>query len=82
MAKNRLQQLATNAEGFCFDPRTGETYQLNETAQVILHALRGGQSDTVAAQTLADTYSIPLSEALSDTKEFLQMLRIYGVTES
>ena len=81
MSTSRLQQLATNTEGFCFDPRTGETYQLNETAQVLLQALRAGQTDSATAQTLADMYAIPYSEAYADTKEFLQMLRIYGVLE-
>ncbi len=81
MTSARLQQLATNNQGFCFDPRTGETYQLNDSAQVLLEALKQGASDTDAARVLADTFSISLSEAQSDTHEFLQMLRIYGVTE-
>ena len=76
----RLQQLATNNEGFCFDPGTGETYQLNESAQILLTALRSGSSEVEAAKILAEAFTITLSEAQSDTYEFIQMLRIYGVT--
>lgn len=81
MNATRLQQLATNNEGFCFDPGTGETYQLNESAQVLLSALRSGSSEKEAARILAETFTITASEAQSDTNEFLQMLRIYGVTK-
>lgn len=82
MSIPRYRQLATNNEGFCFDPRTGETYQLNESAQFILNALKEGRSQHEAAQALAETFLIPPSDALSDTEEFMQMLRIYGVLES
>ncbi len=81
MKSARLKQLATNNEGFCFDPRTGETYQLNESAQLLLEAFKKGVPDTEAAELLSEKFSISLSEAQSDTHEFIQMLRIYGVTE-
>jgi hypothetical protein len=80
MTHSRLMQLATNDEGFCFDPRTGETYQLNDTARLVLTELKKGQSEDAAARTLAATYEIPLYEAETDTQEFMQMLRINGVT--
>ena len=48
MTHSRLLQLATNDEGFCFDPRTGETYQLNDTARLVLTELKRGQSEEEA----------------------------------
>ncbi len=79
MLQNRLQQLATNDDGFCFDPRTGETYQLNETAQVLLMELKRGRSESEAATLLAADFGISIHEAEADTQEFIQLLKMNGI---
>ena len=80
MLQNRLQQLATNDEGFCFDPRTGETYQLNETAQLVLTELKKGRTEEEVANILGVSFGISSQEAETDTKEFIQMLKMNGIT--
>jgi PqqD family protein of HPr-rel-A system len=79
MLQNRLQQLATNDEGFCFDPRTGETYQLNETAQVVLTELKKGRTEAEVASLLVSGFGISHQEAETDTQEFLQLLKMNGI---
>lgn len=71
---SRLQSLAINAEGFAFNPLTGECFRLNETAEAVIAALRLGRSTEEIAQALAREHGIPAGRALSDVLEFRTQL--------
>ena len=55
---SRLQTLAINAEGFAFNPMTGECFRLNETAEAVIAALRLGQTVEDVAKGVASDYGI------------------------
>ncbi len=74
-----LNQLAINESGFTFDPRTGESYRLNETAVYLIKILRTGISEQEAAEKLAATFQISIAEAWEDVLEFITSLKQFGV---
>ena len=71
---SRLQTLAINAEGFAFNPMTGECFRLNETAEAVIAALRLGQTVEDVAKGVARDYGISEGRALSDVLEFRTQL--------
>ncbi len=71
---SRLQTLAINAEGFAFNPMTGECFRLNETAEAVIAALRLGQAVEDVAKGVARDYGISEGRALSDVLEFRTQL--------
>jgi hypothetical protein len=71
---SRLQTLAINAEGFAFNPMTGECFRLNETAEAVIAALRLGQTVEDVAKGVASDYGISEGRALSDVLEFRTQL--------
>ena len=77
--KDALRQLAINDEGFAFDPRTGECFRLNSTAQFILKALKAGKPTEQVAHLLADDFKVPETSALEDVHDFLVQLKIQGL---
>jgi len=72
--------MAINEEGFMFDPRTGESFLLNETALQLLEGLKRGLDEEELAAELAEQWSIDLSQARRDVSEFLQQLRLLRLT--
>lgn len=71
---SRLQTLAINAEGFAFNPMTGECFRLNETAEAVIAAFRLGKTVEEVAAILAQEHGIPVGRALSDVLEFRTQL--------
>jgi len=63
-----------------FDPRTGESFLLNETALQLLEGLKRGLDEEELAAELAEQWSIDLSQARRDVSEFLQQLRLLRLT--
>jgi Coenzyme PQQ synthesis protein D (PqqD) len=74
LAMSRLQTLAINAEGFAFNPMTGECFRLNETAEFVIKSFRLGETVEEVAATIAREYGIPEGRALSDVLEFRTQL--------
>ena len=77
--KDALRQLAINDEGFAFDPRTGECFRLNATAQFILKALKIGKPAEQVAQSLSGEFDVPEASALEDVHDFLIQMKIQGL---
>lgn len=74
-----LQQLAINASGFTFNPRTGDSYHLNEIGLAIVDRLKAGTTSEDIARALADEYDVAYHEALEDVLEFEMQLRVLGL---
>jgi len=72
--------MAINEEGFMFDPRTGESFLLNETALQLMEGLKRGLDEEELAAELAEQWSIDLPQARRDVSEFLQQLRLLRLT--
>ena len=77
---SRLRQLAINESGFIFDPLTGHTFTVNETALAVIQALKqGGSVEQIAAQ-LGSDFEIDGGEDLArDIDDFLSRLREHGL---
>jgi hypothetical protein len=74
---NRLTQLAINAEGFVFDPTSGESFTVNPTGAAVLKGLQADKPTEVIAQELADEYNVSATEVEKDIMDFKSHLRSY-----
>ena len=57
-----------------FDPKTGESFQINDSAYFILTLAREGRSSEEIATELSNHFNISYERALTDTMEFLVQL--------
>lgn len=76
---SKLAHLAINAEGFAFDPMTGDSYQVSGTGLAVLEALVAGKGDEEVAQSLAETYEVTLETARRDLADFRGQLKRHGL---
>ncbi len=61
-------------KGMAFDPQTGDTFQLNETAKVILNSIREGLSPEQISTEISRRFGVPYEKALTDVFEFMVQL--------
>lgn len=66
------------AKGMAFDPQTGESFQLNDSARLILSLVREGRSPEEVSRELARSFGIPYERAITDVLEFLVQLDLMG----
>jgi PqqD family protein of HPr-rel-A system len=71
-----LSRMALNDEGFMFDPHTGESFLINDTARFLLDGIKQGQDAEALAAGLSEHWAIPAEQASRDVTEFLQQLRL------
>lgn len=71
---SKLHALAINAEGFAFNPLTGECFRLNPVGEAVIAAMRLGKTDEEVARDLAAVHGIPFGRAFSDVLEFRTQL--------
>lgn len=64
-----------NDQGLILDIHSGDYFEINETALLIWKNLDGTHSVGNIASQISKTYSIPLSEAMSDLKQFLTSMK-------
>jgi PqqD family protein of HPr-rel-A system len=77
---SRLRDLAISDTGFVFDPVTGYTFTVNETALAVLRALKGGQPPDAIATGLEASFEVEPGEDLArDVDEFVARLREQGL---
>jgi hypothetical protein len=76
---HKLAQLAINAEGFVFNPATGDSFQVSPTGLVVINGLRDGKSEEELAQQLTGAYEISLEEARRDLADFRGSLKSLGL---
>jgi hypothetical protein len=78
-AARRLGHLAVSAEGFVFDPTTGESYQVSRTGLAVLNALREGADDDAIVERLTGTFEVSPEDARRDVAEFRVSLQSLGL---
>lgn len=77
---SRLRQIAINESGFVFDPLTGHTFTVNETALAVIQALKQGSGVEQIAAQLGSDFEIDGGEDLvRDVEDFLSRLREHGL---
>lgn len=79
MDLNKIKNLALSETGFLFDPATGNTFTLNESAIFILKALKNGLDQRRIADSLAAEFEVSGSQALEDVSDALLQLREAGL---
>ncbi|MCX6108878.1 MAG: PqqD family protein [Proteobacteria bacterium] len=60
------------------DPRSGDSYRLNESATLVLRGLQEGRSPQLIAEALSREFDVAYGSALSDVYEFTAMLNSQG----
>jgi PqqD family protein of HPr-rel-A system len=77
---SRLRDLAISDAGFVFDPLTGHTYNVNETALAVLNALKAGASLDAVVAGMRDTFDVdPDTDLARDLDDLLAHLREQGL---
>jgi PqqD family protein of HPr-rel-A system len=76
----RLRQLAINDSGFVFDPLSGHTFTLNDTALAVVRALKQGEDlDRIVAE-LGDGFELEDVEDIArDVEDFVGRLIEHGL---
>lgn len=74
-----LAKLAINDKGFTFDPATGESFRMNDSALVIIRHLRQGLSPEQVASEMSRSFAVSESTALEDILELMMQLRSFGI---
>lgn len=72
--------LQLSRRGIAMDPRTGDSFRLNESAAVILSNLQHDKTPQEIAAVVSQEFEISFSSALSDVYEFMANLTIQGET--
>lgn len=70
-----LKRLMTSDEGFAFDPLTGYSYTINETAQRIIAGLKSGADYDAILSGLTEEYDVAQQRADRDLETFLEQLK-------
>ena len=76
---SNIRSLSLSPSGMAFDPRTGESFQLNESAHAIIKDLQEGMPPEVIAKRLSQAFKISLEQALTDVLEFEVQVTIMGL---
>lgn len=74
MIANRLKALMINGEGFAFDPRTGNTFNINPTGQLVINAIKAGDSQSEIIQQLMEQFEVDPQTADRDLEAFMNEL--------
>jgi PqqD family protein of HPr-rel-A system len=79
---SRLAELAISDGGFVFDPLTGHSYNLNETALAVLRALKAGASADEIVAHLRNDFLIANDEDIArDVADLISRLREMGLVK-
>lgn len=62
------------AKGMAFDPESGESFQLNGSARLILEWTRDGKSPEDISNEMSKRFGVSYESALTDVLEFLVQL--------
>jgi len=87
MMNDGIVRLAINEEGFVFDPKTGASFTVNETGQMILGMLMESKEDgtkekakekeEAIASGLCERFDVSVQEAQADVRDFVGQLRLF-----
>ncbi len=73
--------IAVSDNGFVFDPNTGDSYNLNNTAAEILQMLKSGKEETEIIKVFAEKYDVDETTFEQNFYDFLGMLNHYNLVE-
>lgn len=59
------------SKGIAFDPESGDSFQLNQSARIILERSREGRSPEEISGELTRKFGVTYERALTDVLEFL-----------
>ena len=76
---NRLSRLILDAEGFVFDPTSGESFTVNPTGLFILNSIRDHKSLEAIALELQEEFGVTVDNAEKDVLDFKTHLRTYSL---
>ena len=74
-----IRKLTMSTTGMAFDPKTGESFQLNASAKFILELLHQGKTPEEVAKEVSKKFKIDYEQALTDVLEFQVQIQIMGV---
>jgi hypothetical protein len=74
MTTNKLKNLMINDEGFAFDPRTGNTYNINPIGLLVVNAIKAGASPELVLDSVAARYDVDRQTADRDLEAFFSEL--------
>lgn len=74
---SRLQQLAINAEGFIFDPATGESFTVNPVGLAIIDNLKQGKELNAIAVDLRERFEEVPDTVERDVADFIAHLKTH-----
>jgi hypothetical protein len=74
MNTERLKSLMINDDGFAFDPRTGNTYNINSVGLLVINAVKAGAGVEQVLDSLSERYDVDRQTADRDLEVFLNKL--------
>lgn len=77
IAKDRLPALAISANGFAFDPRSGQSFTVNHTGIATVELLLANNSIDTTVDELARQYEVPADIVLGAVEVFIRQLARY-----
>ncbi|KIM00166.1 hypothetical protein CCC_02954 [Paramagnetospirillum magnetotacticum MS-1] len=77
IAKDRLPALAISANGFAFDPRSGQSFTVNHTGIATVELLLANNSIDATVDELARQYDVPEDVVLGAVEVFIRQLARY-----
>ncbi len=78
---SRVETLALNDSGFAFDPMSGESFTLNETAVEIIKAVKEGKNEREIAEQLSTVYEVETLDSFTDVLDFIKQLKNFGLVD-
>lgn len=79
MSSDALKNLALSDTGFVFDPTTGNTYTLNETALAIVRLLKQDRTKEEILQSILSEYEVDSDEIDRDFSDLIIQLTELGL---
>jgi len=77
IGKDRLPALAISANGFAFDPRSGQSFTVNHTGVATVELLLANGSIETTVEELAKQYDVPGDVVLGAVEVFIRQLARY-----
>ncbi len=75
------KNVAISETGFMFNPNTGDSYSLNETAKDIVQLMKDGRSEQEIREIILAKYDVEQSTMESNFYDFLNMLSHLDLVE-
>jgi PqqD family protein of HPr-rel-A system len=78
----KLQKnLALSESGFAFHSSTGDTFLLNETANLIMHLIQSEKNEDEIVKLLVEDFDVEKNSAEKDLKDFLTQVKNFNLIE-